>query len=337
MIRIIFKWTLAVLVLTGCQDKTEQEVVVYTSHDQILSEPVLKQFYKKTGIKVKAVYDIEANKTTGLVNRLIAEKQKPRADVFWNNEYLNTLKLQEMGVLEAFTDPLITSSDKQVYWSGFAARGRVFIVNKNLVKPDKMPQRLEDLTDPEWKGKVAIANPHFGTTGTHFSNLLAYWGENKFTAWLQALKNNDTAVLPGNAQVKDKVAAGHYWVGLTDTDDVNGALLDKKPVLMKVPDQGEDQMGVFVIPNSVALIKRGPNPEQAKQFIEYILSKDIEAQLASARGAQIPIRHSVKGPTIIPDSKGLIILKPKTDVPASKLMKQMLSIFRRVFYTDGSV
>ena len=70
----------------SCNPNKAEQVVVYTSLDQIFSEPVLREFEKETGIKVRAVYDVEATKTTGLVNRLIAEKNNPQADVFWNSE-----------------------------------------------------------------------------------------------------------------------------------------------------------------------------------------------------------------------------------------------------------
>src|SRR4030042_940438 len=61
--------------------KQERKVVVYVSHDQDYSEPILKDFEQATGIKVEALYDTEATKTVGLVNRLIAEKNNPQADV----------------------------------------------------------------------------------------------------------------------------------------------------------------------------------------------------------------------------------------------------------------
>jgi hypothetical protein len=50
------------------------EIVVYTSLDQVFSEPILKDFERQTGIQVKPVYDVEATKSTGMVNRLIAER-----------------------------------------------------------------------------------------------------------------------------------------------------------------------------------------------------------------------------------------------------------------------
>ena len=70
--------------LWGCVSDIPKEVIVYTSHDQIHSAPILNLFQAQTGIKVKAVYDVEAAKTAGIVNRLIAEKTHPRCDVFWN-------------------------------------------------------------------------------------------------------------------------------------------------------------------------------------------------------------------------------------------------------------
>jgi hypothetical protein len=87
---------LLLFALVNCRDKkTDQEqVVIYTSLDKIFSEPILKAFERQAGIKVLDVYDSEATKTTGLVNRLIAEKNNPRADVFWNSEIGRTIVLK---------------------------------------------------------------------------------------------------------------------------------------------------------------------------------------------------------------------------------------------------
>src|SRR4030043_1766057 len=72
---------------------SERTVVIYTSVDQVYSEPILKEFEKKTGIRVKAKYDVEAVKTVGLINAIIAERGSPRCDVLWNNEIINTIIL----------------------------------------------------------------------------------------------------------------------------------------------------------------------------------------------------------------------------------------------------
>jgi iron(III) transport system substrate-binding protein len=56
-----------------------QSVVVYVSHDEVFSEPILKDFERETGIRVRAVYDTEETKSTGAMNRLIVEKNNPQA------------------------------------------------------------------------------------------------------------------------------------------------------------------------------------------------------------------------------------------------------------------
>ena len=77
---------LAVLSWRFLSGPPQLSVVVYVSHDQVFSEPILKDFERDTGIKVRAIYDTEETKSTGTMNRLIAEKNNPQADVYWANE-----------------------------------------------------------------------------------------------------------------------------------------------------------------------------------------------------------------------------------------------------------
>ena len=83
--RLQTAWLIGVLLLAGCSPGGDS-VTVYTSQDQVYAEPILQRFEQETGIRVRAVYDSEAVKTVGLVNRLIAEKNHPRCDLFWNHE-----------------------------------------------------------------------------------------------------------------------------------------------------------------------------------------------------------------------------------------------------------
>ena len=136
----------------GCSSNRDMEVVVYTSLDQLYSEPIFKQFEEKTGIRVNPVYDTEAAKTTGLVNRLIAEKDNPQADVFWNNEIVRTIVLKRKGVLSPYESPLANNipaqyKDPEKYWTGFAARARILICNTELVKNIEQPVTIFDLVN----------------------------------------------------------------------------------------------------------------------------------------------------------------------------------------------
>ena len=119
-------------------------VVVYVSHDQVFSEPILKDFENETGIKVRAVYDTEETKSTGVMNRLIAEKDNPQADVYWANEPVRAEVLRQRGIAAPYVSQNAegipaTFKDPNGYWTGFAARARVLIVNKKAsAKPDSV-------------------------------------------------------------------------------------------------------------------------------------------------------------------------------------------------------
>ena len=85
--------------LAGCLSQADREVVVYTALDAPFSQPILDSFEQKTGIRVRAKFDVESTKTVGLANAILAEAERPRCDVFWNNEILNTLRLKRKGLL----------------------------------------------------------------------------------------------------------------------------------------------------------------------------------------------------------------------------------------------
>jgi iron(III) transport system substrate-binding protein len=94
------------------------------------------------------------------------------------------------------------------------------------------------------------------------------------------------------------VAAGEFAVGITDTDDVNVARLEGKPVGLIYPDV--NGMGTLIIPNCAVLIANGPNPDTGRRFIDYLLRPETEEALAASEAAQIPLRPGVPVPEVVP-------------------------------------
>ena len=296
--------TISILwMLVGCTKTDQKEVVIYTSVDQIFSEPILRDFEKNTGIKVMAVYDVEASKTVGLVNRLLTEKRHPRCDVFWNSEVGRTIFLKQKGIFTSYASPSakdmpLQFKDKDNYWTGFAARARVLVYNTNLLKESDLPKSIFELTGAQWKGKVAIGYPVFGTTATHMAALYAALGQEETEKFLKELKANEVVIVNGNSVVRDMVVEGQLPIGFTDTDDVNVAIQAGKPVKMIYPDH--DGLGTLLIPNTLALIKDSPHPEEGKKLIDYLLSREVESKLAFCESAQMPVRDGVKTPPHVP-------------------------------------
>lgn len=288
------------------------EVTIYVSTDRVFSEPILKAYEQKSGMKVKAVYDTEETKSTGLANKLLAEKNNPQADVFWSNEPVRTLVLKSRGVLAPYQSPSAdgipaTFKDPEGYWTGFSVRIRVIVYNTKLVKPEEAPKSIYDLTDPKWKGQIAIADPRFGSTSFHVAALYAELGDEKADEFFRKLKANGVKIVPSNSVVRDLVVKGEVKMGLTDTDDVNVALEDKQPVAMVLPDR--DGIGAALMPNMISLITSAPHNEAGKKLIDYLLSAEVEQALAQSEAVQIPLHAGVEGPKNIPP---LNAFKPMT-------------------------
>ena len=175
---------------------------------------------------------------------------------------------------------------------------RVIAHNTTLVPAQQAPRSVLDLADPKWSGQVAIADPRFGSTSFHVAALYTVLGDEKADEFFRRLKANGVRIVDGNSLVRDLVVRGEVKVGLTDTDDVNVALEAGDPIGMILPDR--DGIGVPVMPNMVSLVANGPRPEEGRRLIDYLLSPEVERQLAQSEAVQIPLHVGVEGPKNMP-------------------------------------
>ncbi len=283
------------------------EVVVYVSEDQVFSEPILKDFEQETGIRVKTVFDTEETKSTGVMNRLIAEKSNPQADVYWANEPIRAIILKQKGITEPYFSPNAVAipaafKDPEGHWTGFSARARVLIV-----KVGDVPDSIMAYTDSQWKGKAVVANPLFGTTTTWVASLFTLWGDEKAKEFMEGMKANEAAISSSNGESTAFVINGQYAFSLVDSDDATNAVRSGKNVRQVYPDQQPEGLGALILPNAVLLIKGGPNSENGKKLVDYLLLPETERKLAFADCAQIPLHPGVATPA---DVRTLEELKP---------------------------
>ena len=295
------------LLFLGCSQTPKSELTVYLSEDQVFSEPILQAFEKKTGIHINALYDTEESKSTGVMNRLIAEKNNPQADVYWANEPIRAELLRQRGILV----PYISKNSLEIaknfknaagYWCGFSARARLFLVNKSLKNP---PSRLQDYTNPTYATNAVIANPLFGSTTAQIAALYTLWGDTKTENFLHKLKQNGVHIATSNGESADFVAEGKYTFSLVDSDDAISRIRAGKNVQIVYPNQAKNDIGVFIIPNVAMLIKGTKHEANAKKLIDFLLSKETETQLALADCAQIPLHPNVKRPKDVPNINSL--------------------------------
>ncbi|HUP21418.1 MAG TPA: extracellular solute-binding protein [Thermoanaerobaculia bacterium] len=295
--RIALLATLVPLLL-GCSGGEAAEVVVYTSVDQVFSDPVFRSCGERRGLDVRAVFDTEETKSTGVLNRILAEASHPQADVFWSGDPVRPFVLAERGLLEPYLSPSAAAipaafRSADGLWTGLAARARVLLVNVELVPGDDGPASVRDLADPRWRGQAAIANPIYGTTTMHAAALFDAWGDVEAQRFFDSVRANDTRIAASNGEVKRLVASGEVAFGLTDTDDAQQALREGHPVRVVYPDQTD--IGTLVMPTSVVLLRNGPNPAGGRRLVDCLLEEETERALAED-GTHMPIRAEVETP-----------------------------------------
>lgn len=298
-----------------------ETVVVYVSHDQVFSEPILRDFQRDTGVAVKAVYDTEETKSTGVMNRLMAERNNPQADVYWANEPIRAELLRQQGLTSPYQSPSAEGiaeqfKDAQGHWTGFSARARMFIVARTLT--DK-PASIQAYADPRYKGRAVIANPLFGTTTAHMAALFVVWGDERANRFLDAMRANGVRLSSSNGESADLVAKRSSDFSLVDSDDLHSRRKQGAGVDGVYPDQEDGGLGCFIVPNAVVLIKNGPHPNAGKRLIDYLLSAETERKLAFSDAAQIPLHDGVGAPPEVPRMQSLKVMKVDYAAVAAKM------------------
>ena len=180
----------------------------------------------------------------------------------------------------------------------------------------EIPQSIFDLTKEIYKGKLAIANPLFGTTTFHISSLFTVLGDEVAKKLLSDLKKNNVVIATSNGDVKKRVINGEVYCGLTDTDDAFEAIKEGADIGIVFLDQ--DELGSLIMPNTVNLIKNSPHPENGKKLMDYLLSKETEAKLAKSC-AQMPLHKGVEIPENVPSLDSIIPMEINYDKTAKKL------------------
>ena len=293
-------------------------VTLYTSVDEPYVRPIVEQFQRDTGIAVTLVTDAEASKSVGLAERLTAEKDNPKCDVWWDNEVFLTVNLADAGVLAAYESPSAADvparyKDAKHRWAGSVLRVRVIVAGPAVTPP---LTKLGDLLRPALKGKVALARPTAGTTGGQVAALYADLGDGTATEFFTKLHANGAKLLGGNAVVAEAVARGTLLAGLCDNDDAAAVASEVGPVATTLPGQAEGEPGTLAMPCAVSLVNGAPHPDQAKRLIDALLSAKTDKALTDAKFAWCSVRNA--------GNKGKFM-----DVDYEKVAKAMPADIRR--------
>jgi iron(III) transport system substrate-binding protein len=276
---------LALPFFLGCRQENDNRVVLYCSVDEVFSRPIIAELEKETGLDIEPLFDVESAKAAGLANKLRAEHNRPRADVFWASTVLQSQLLTKEGILAPYVSPSAKDipagfKDPEGHWTAMGLRARVLISSRPSTEKSLalVPENL--------RGRFAIANPQFGTTSDWAAAYGTRWGTQRAASFFGQLQKAGVRVLPGNADVASAVADGNLLYGVTDSDDYLSQKREKKTVYLVKTTQEN-----VLIPGSASLIEGAPHSANARKLLDALLSAQTEGRLVKAMPGVFSVRR----------------------------------------------
>jgi ABC-type Fe3+ transport system substrate-binding protein len=279
----------------GATAAAAKDVVIVTSFPKELFETYKKTFEARhRGIRVV----INSKQTNAGVTYLRETRAKPEADIFWVSAPDAFQTLDSEGLLEKYAPPKEIMAripakignfpihDPDGKYFGFAISGYGLMWNKNYLKAHKLPAPREwtDLVNPRYYNHLIISAPsRSGTTHLTVETILQAYGWEKGWALLLNAGGNMGSITERSFGVPEAVISGQYGIGVVIDFFGLSAIASGQPVEFVYPSL------TSVVPASVGIVKGGPNPEEARAFVNYLLSEEGQVVLFAPEIARLPV------------------------------------------------
>jgi len=262
-----------------------KEINIYSHRQPFLINPFLEEFTNETGIKTNVVYS-----KTGLAERLQAEGENSPADVILTVDIARLYVYKDKDLLASIESKKLEKNIPQHLrspdntWFGLSKRSRVIVVSKDSDASERI-KRLEDLSDPQWKGKVCSRPGSHVYNRALMASMIAAHGEVKAEEWAKGLVNNLARRPQGNdrAQVKAiyegqceiGIINNYYFGKLKFSDDPKQREWTKNLKLI-FPNQEEGDRGSHVNISGGGVVKFSKNKEEAIALLEFLTDKNAQ-------------------------------------------------------------
>ena len=269
------------LCLNGCSNRAEKinieeqdKLMVYTSHKPEVYEPIIREFESRTGIWVEVVQ----GGTTQLMEQLAGDEQCGYIDVMFGGG------VESYATHEQYFEPYQCSeqhklmnayhSDENV-WTVFSELPIVIIYNDKLLPDEELPTGWNDLMDEKWKGKIAFADPqNSGSSCTALVTICQILDKNCAQFVESFMYQLNYEVSTSSQGAIDDVVSGKKLLGITLEETALKAINKGEDVGMIYPVEGTS-----AIPDGCAMVKNAPHQENARRFIDFIVSKDVQTYI----------------------------------------------------------
>lgn len=273
------------LFLAGCgasglsvQEGASQHetLVIYTPHREEIYQPIIKEFEERTGIWVTVV----TGGSNQLFERVAQEENAPQCDVVFggsaevHDAYMKWIEPYAATGMEnidaAFCSP-------QNIWTPFSLLPIVIVYNTKIVPKAQAPTGWASLLLPQWKGRIAFADPVVSAScHTSLAAMAQSFPGQEWSTLAAFAENLDGQVLQSSGQITTAVVDGKYAVGVSLEEAAHRAKQSGKEIDFIYPEEG-----TCAIPDATSLVKNAPNPENGRLFIDFTISRDLQHMVTS--------------------------------------------------------
>jgi len=294
----------AAVLLSGTALASAQSLTLYCAADEAWCQQIKTTFEAETGITV----DMTRKSSGETYAQLRAEASNPKGDVWWGGTGDPHLQAAEEGLTEEYVSPMRGELHDWAINQAEAAGNRTigvysgalgFGYNKDLLAKNNMPEPKcwADLTKPEYKGQIQMANPNSsGTAYTMLATIVQLMGEDAGFEYMKALhKNINQYTKSGSAPIK-AAGLGETTIGIVFMHDSVAQSAAGFPVVTVAPCEGTGyEIG------SMSLVKGARNPDEAKKFYDWALSAPMQSRAQEVKSFQLPSNKSATASPLSPD------------------------------------
>ena len=304
--------TLALPLLAACgggsSDSADGPLTVYSGRSEELIGPLFAQFTEQTGIQVEARY----GDTAELAAQLIEEGDASPAQVYFAQDAGALGAVDAAGLfvpLPASVATLVPEAYRAPNgsWTGVTGRARVIAYDPEQVPAADVPQSVFDLTDPKWRGQVAIA-PTNASFQAFVTAMRVSQGDDVTKQWLEGLVANDVQIYEKNGLILDAVDTGQAQLGLINhyywyekAAEVGADAMRAQIAFTKPDDPGSlvNVAGVGMLadtPNATKFVEWLLSPQTQQWFVENTWEYPLLPSVAAAEG--LPPLDTLRGPDV---------------------------------------
>ena len=298
------------MLASSCGGDDERVVTVYSGRSENLMMPLFDEFGRQSGITVQ----VRWGSSTDLALLVAEEAEQTQADVFISRSPGPVGFLDARGLLATMDSSvldLVAAEHRGTNgtWIGFSGRKRVLVHNLDNVPPSELPDSVFELTDPKWRGRVAIPATN-GSFVDWFTVFRDQYGNDVATQWLDDMVANDARNYPNNVSIVDAAARGEIDVGLVNhyynhrmTSDAEAAGREHRAANY---DLSDEDIGSLLIITAATMTANADDREAAQELIAYLLSPSAQRYFTNST-YEYPLAGGIEPNPALPPLSALSI------------------------------